>query len=305
MLTVVLAILAAAVNAGSSVLQRVANRREASSQDTGVAALVHLLRRPVWLAGIAAVIVSFVLQAAALSVGDVSEVQPLMALELPITLLLAARVFHRRLSGPDRAAVAAMAGGMSALLFALQPSAGHPGRVTALDWVLGTGLPALVVLALGVTGHLLGSAHGAALLGIASGICFALTAIFMSAALAGGIGWSTFTRWQTYLVAVAGLGAMLLLQLAQQAGTLVAVQPGVTLTDPVVAIIVGVAVLGEQVRAGGWIALQIAGVCAVGWGTVVLSRSEVASDSGQSGGEPGQESEQVNGRCRNSQQPDG
>lgn len=286
LLTVLPAVLAAATNAVSSVLQRVADRREASSEDTGVAALTHLLRQPVWLLGIAAVMIAFGLQAVALSVGEVSQVQPLMALELPITLLLASRVFHRSLCRRDWAAIVAMAAGMGVFLFALDPTGGHPGTVGMPGWVLGAGLSTVVVCTLAVTGWRLGSARGAVLFGIGSGVCFALTAVFMASALAEGWGWAILTRWQTYLVLVAGLTAMLLLQLGLQAGTLVAVQPGVTLADPVVAIVLGVTIFAERVRGGGWLVLELAGAGAVGWGAFVLSRSAAAAGGGASGEDP-------------------
>jgi drug/metabolite transporter (DMT)-like permease len=286
MLTVLLAVLAAAINALSSVLQRIANRREAKTDESRATALLHLLRQPVWLLGIGAIVVSFVLQAAALSMGEVSVVQPLMALELPVTLLLASRVFRRSLGGRDWAAIVAMAAGMALFLFSLQPGGGHPGKVGGLGWALGAGLSALTVVVLFVAGQLVGSARGAALFGIGSGVCFALTAVFMSATLAEGLTWSILARWETYLVPVAGIAAMVLLQLGLQAGTLVAVQPGVTLADPVVAILLGVTMFAEQVRGGGWIVLEIAAAAGVAWGTFTLSRSDVASEVGSSGQEP-------------------
>lgn len=286
MLTVLLAMSAAATNAVSSVLQRVADRREASSQDSGLASLTHLVRRPVWLAGIAAVTVAFGLQAAALSIGTVSQVQPLMALELPMTLLLASRVFHRHLGRREWTAVVAMAAGLSVFLYALRPTGGHPGTVGMLGWALGAGLGAVLVGVLALTAFLLGSARAAALLGIGAGVCFALTAVFMSSALAEGFSWAILTRWQTYLTLVAGIIAMVLLQLGLQAGTLMAVQPGVTLADPVVAVVLGVSIFAEHVRGGGWVVLEVAGAGAVGWGAFRVSRSAAAADGGASGQDP-------------------
>lgn len=286
MLTIVFAVLAAVTNAVSSVLQRVANRREAGSTDTGITALLHLLRQPVWLLGVSAIIVSFLLQAAALSIGQVSEVQPLMALELPFTLMLASRVFAQSMRRRDWAAILAMAGGMSLFLFALQPAGGNPAQVEALEWILGTGITGVVVVLLALAGRILKAGRGAAMFGIASGVCFALTAVFMSAALAGGLSVALFGRWQTYLVPIAGISAMLLLQLGLQTGTLVSVQPGVTLADPVIAVVLGATLFGEQLRTGGWIALEVAGAAAVAWGTFILSRSDVASAGGDAGTDP-------------------
>lgn len=287
MLTVGFALLAAAGNAISSVLQRIANRREAGSGDTGVAALLHLFRQPVWLLGVSAIIAGFCLQALALSTGTVAEVQPLMALELPFTLLMATRVFRQRMCAREWFAVLAMTGGISAFLFAFQPTGGIIGHVGALRWILGAGVTGAVIVALGLAGQVLRRARGAALFGIGSGVCFALTAVFMSAAVSGGWSWSVLARWQTYLMVVAGIVAMLLLQLGLQNGTLVSVQPGVTLADPVVAVVLGATLFAEDLRTGGWLALGLAGAVAVGWGTVVLSRSTAASHSGTSGRDPG------------------
>jgi hypothetical protein len=57
-----------------------------------------------------------------------------------------------------------------------------------------------------------------------------------------------FVRWQTYAMVLAGIGSMYLVQHALHAGRLVASQPGITLADPVVAILWGVLVFDEHVR---------------------------------------------------------
>lgn len=280
MLTILLALLAAASNAVSSVLQRSANLEEARSGDKGAATILHLLRRPAWLAGFAAVIVSFGLQAAALSMGQLAQVQPIMALELPITLMLASRVFHQRLRRRDWMAVVAMAGGMSLFLLALQPTAGTPGGVPAREWVLGAGVTSAVVVLLAVAAWGSGGRRRAALLGVASGVSFALTAVFIASVLDEGLSWSVFSRWELYCVAVAGLAAILFLQWGMQAGSLVVVQPGVTLADPVVAVILGVLLFSERVRTGGWIVAEVAGMMSIAAGTIELSRSPVVEVSG-------------------------
>jgi drug/metabolite transporter (DMT)-like permease len=285
MLSVLLAVLAAATNAASSVLQRIANAREAQAQRGGVAGLLDLFRRPVWLAGVAAVILGFGLQAAALGIGRLSQVQPLMSLELPITLLLASRVFHHRLTSRDWAAIGAMAGGMSLFLFALDPTQGDPARAGALAWGIATSVIGVVVAVLALAAWRSRGNRRATLLGACSGMCFALTAAFMSATLAGGLSEAILVRWQTYLVPVAGVAAMIMLQEGMQAGTLVAVQPGVTLVDPVVAILLGILLFAERVHSGGWLALEIPAGIAIGWGAVTLARSPAAALRPDSTGE--------------------
>lgn len=282
MLSVLLAVLAAAANATSSVLQRKANLREVQAHRTGLASLVDLLRQRLWLAGIGTVIVSFLLQAAALATGELAEVQPLLSLELPLTLLLASFVFHRPLGRRTWGDIGVMTGGIALFLFALRPSppaASDQPSGPALAW--GAGATAGVLLLLVGLAYLSAGPRRAALLGVAAGVAFALTAVFMSVTLAHGLSWALFSRPELYLVAVAGIAAMVLLQEAFQAGSLVAVQPGVTLSDPVVSVLLGVLLFHEHVRAGGWILAEVTGAVAVGWGAVQLSRSQAAQSHHQ------------------------
>lgn len=279
MISVLLAVLAAATNAASSVLQRKANLREVQAHRTGWGGLADLLRQPLWLAGIGAVVLSFLLQAGALSAGELSEVQPLMSLELPLTLLLASVAFHRRLGRAAWTDIGAMSVGLAVFLFSLSPTEGAPGGVSGTGWVLGAGGTGAVLAVLAVVAVLSSGVLRASLFGVSSGIAFALTAVFISAALAGGLSGQLFARWQLYLVAVAGLTAMVLLQEGMQAGTLVAVQPGVTLSDPVVAVILGVLLFHERVRTGWWIVPELVGAAAVAWGAVRLSRSLTDDES--------------------------
>jgi len=95
---VLVAVAAAASNALGSVLQRMASRHHDPSE-SGWRSLLALLRRPAWTAGIAAHVVGFVLQAVALALTLISVVQPVLTVELPLTLVLSALVLRTRL-GP-------------------------------------------------------------------------------------------------------------------------------------------------------------------------------------------------------------
>lgn len=276
MLTILLAVLAAATNAAASVLQRKGNLREVRARRTGVAGLADLLRQPPWLGGIGAVIVSFLLQAGALATGELAEVQPLMALELPLTLLLASLTFRHRLGRRTWLEIGVMTGGIALFLISLRPTGGAPGSPGAVAWGWGAGGTGALIAALAALAYISPRPRRAGLLGVAAGVAFALTAAFMSAALARGVTWSIFQRWPTYLTAVAGITAMVLLQEGLQAGSLVVVQPGLTLSDPVVAVVLGVLLFREAVRTGIWIAPEAIGGLAVAWGVVQLSRPSAA-----------------------------
>jgi hypothetical protein len=73
---------------------------------------------------------------------------------------------------------------------------------------------------------------------------------------------------------VAGVGALFLLQNALQAGSLVAVQPPLTLGDALISVAYGVTVFGEDVNTGGWLlVIEIVAVIAIAIGCIELSRS--------------------------------
>ncbi|MHB2024320.1 MAG: DMT family transporter [Mycobacteriales bacterium] len=267
---------AAVVNAGSSVLQRKANRA-GGDRSLDVRLIIGLLHQPAWFAGLFGVIVGFLLQATALANGPLAAVQPLLALELPITLLLAARVFGGVLRIWDWVAAVGMAGGLVLLIVSLSPGQTHTQSVPVATWVLGLiASYGLIAVLVGYGARTRGD-HRAAVLGVATGVGFGVTAALMSAmaaAFGGGIG-AVLTTWQTYLMIASGAGSMFLLQSALQAGRLVAAQPGITLADPVVAISWGVFAFGEPVRTGGWLFGAAAGGLAMCGFAFLLSRSPI------------------------------
>lgn len=122
------------------------------------------------------------------------------------------------------------------------------------------------------------------MLGVAAGAAFGLTAALMKGATAAfdqGIG-AVFTRWQLYAMVAAGAAAMFLVQSAMNAGRLIATQPGLTLTDPVVSILWGVLGFHEQVRAGWLIVPEVLSGGVLAGSVLVLARSPVLS-AGESG----------------------
>lgn len=284
MLTYLLAVLSAWANATASVLQRKANRDLPQEDNLSWRLIRDLLHRPVWFAGILAVIAGFLLQAAALSTGQLATVQPVLALDLPATLLLASVVFRVRMHKREWGSAIAMSAGLALLLYSLSPTGGGAEQLAWQDWLLGfggnLGLIACVVAAARWGRHGNDGSRRAALLGIGAGSAFGLTAALtkgVTAAFAHGF-LSLFVTWQTYAMVGAGLLAMFLLQSAVNAGSLVAAQPGLTLVDPIVAILWGVLAFNEEVRAGWWILPEVLGGALMVGAVRVLARSPLLSD---------------------------
>lgn len=285
MLTYLLALLAACANATSSVLQRKANRRVSRKENLSLRLIWSLLHQPVWFGGVLAVTAGFLLQAAALGTGELAVVEPMLVLELPVTLMLASRMFGTRLHRREWGATAAMTAALAGLLYCLAPSSGHAQGVPWYAWVTGIGLNLAVIAALTAWGRAgpagkgggdgRSSAHQAAVLGVAAGSGFGLTAALMKGmtrVYARGFG-ALFTSWELYAMIAAGVLSMFLLQSAVNAGRLIAAQPGLTMSDPIVSILWGALIFGERLR-GGWLILPEA-ACALGVAAavIVLARS--------------------------------
>ncbi|HWB66620.1 MAG TPA: DMT family transporter [Mycobacteriales bacterium] len=282
-----LALLAAALNAASNVLQRAANRHAQDVDAMSLRLIDRLARQRIWRLGILTVIGSFIAQALALANGQLSVVQPVIILELPMTLLAASRIWHGRLRRQDWVAIGAMCLGLAGLLGCLHPHGGRAGNVPAFAWILGLTLSAALVIGLSVAAvrEPARSDRRAALFGVASGVTFGLTAALIKAATealseSGPAG--LFTAWQTYLTAVAGLAGLWLVQAAFNAGRLVSAQPGITLADPAVAILWGTLVFNEQTNGFPLLAVGAACVVLLLAGAFALARSpDLASSTSQ------------------------
>jgi drug/metabolite transporter (DMT)-like permease len=81
------------------------------------------------------------------------------------------------------------------------------------------------------------------------------------------------TTWPMYGMVLAGLVSLFLLQNAFQSGTLVAVQPALTVSDPVASIGYGVGLFGETIRLGLWSALELLAIGLIVYGSARLAQS--------------------------------
>ncbi|HWG12865.1 MAG TPA: DMT family transporter [Streptosporangiaceae bacterium] len=299
MLSYFLAVLAACANATSSVLQRKANKKVPQKENLSWKLIRSLLHEPVWFGGILAVTVGFLLQASALGAGELAVVEPILVLELPLTLILAARVFGSSMGWREWASTLAMTVGLAGLLYFLDPTPGRHGEVHPYVWIIGIGANLALVGALvawgrkgpagrgGGTGG--SSAHQAAVFGVAGGSAFGLTAALMKGTTAHyANGFVTiFTSWQLYAMVAAGALGIFLVQSALNAGRLIAAQPGLTLSDPIISILWGVLAFHEQVRAG-LLPLLFAALSTVlmAGAVFVLARSPLLAEDSQQPGTP-------------------
>ncbi|MFE2249185.1 DMT family transporter [Streptomyces lavendulae] len=275
-LPVLFALFAAFSNALATVLQRRASLTVPQSDGFRFGLVLDLLRRPVWICGILAVIAAGGGQAAALATGALSLVQPLFVLELPLALLIASLVARKRLPGVLWLAVAAVVAGLGTVLVAASPT-GNRTHVPLDRWVLA--LPACAAAAAVLAAAGLRRPPGrmrAGCLGAATAVCYALTAALMKTAVhalgEGGVG-AFLTTWETYGFAASGICAVLLLEHAMQGGPLVASQPALTLGDAAVSVALGVVLYEEHLRTHWWLVPQLLGLTLICAGVLALARS--------------------------------
>jgi drug/metabolite transporter (DMT)-like permease len=260
----------------------------------------RLARRPVWLLGFASMFVGFAFQVAALHFGPLALVQPLLAAELLFVFGYLA-VLQSRLGGHRRGvrlrewlAAVAMSAGLVIFLTAASPSRGQAHAPAALWWI--SGLATFAVVAVGVAAaNRAGSPAGrAALLGVATGVVWGFLAAVikeLSSHFDDGLA-AVLGNWSAYVLIGVGAAAMLLASHAMTAGPLAASQPGFTLLVPVVAILLGVFLFGEQLQTSpAALAAEVLGLLVLTAGVWALSRSDLitspaAAQSAPAGAEP-------------------
>ena len=244
-----------------------------------VAVFLRLLRDRQWWLGSLVAAVGFALQAAALGLGSVLLVQALLVTSLLFALPISARLSHRRVTRWEWTWAALLAAAVAVIVTVGNPTAGH-SRASFETWtavivVLG---PALVLCVIGA--NVWKGPISAVLLAVVSGALWGIFAVLTKGVvdrLDDGIVelLRTPELYVWVLVAVAGTAWQ---QFSFRAGTLTASLPTMTVTEPLVASVLGVVVLGEALRpsdAGG-LTLVVAVVVMI-VATAALARGEAAS----------------------------
>ena len=282
---ILLAVAASLCTATSSVCQR---RGAKSSQTAGFDAglVVRLARQPVWLLGIASMILGFVFQLTALRFGDLALVQPVLAAELVFVFGYLAIAGSRRVQFRDWLAAGAMSAGVGAFLRLASPSGGRLHAAGSSWLVAGLVTTGVVLAGLAVAfgpGRRPGASPGrrAAILGAVTGVSWGFMAAVikeLSSHLGGGPG-AIVATWSPYALVVAGAATILLASHALAAGPLAASQPGFTILDPLAAGLLGVFLFGEHIRTGVWdLAGEALALGMVIAGASALSRSCLITD---------------------------
>lgn len=254
-----------------------------ANQGLGAGQLLKLLARPSWVIGTLMLGLAIVCQLSALAVAPLIVVQPLGAIALVITTLLNAQISGHKPTKRSLIAIGACVGGIFvfvtiAALFATEKPVSNQQLITILVLL---GIVTIVFAGLWIW---LRQRMGALFYIMAAGVIYGFVATLAKVVIVrfqnGDFEWLTFTC----LVALI-LGAIVgayFVQTAYSSGPPDLVVAGLTVIDPIVAILIGLFVLGEASGAPLWvyIAFGIVGAVAV-WGVFQLARHhpQVVSDS--------------------------
>jgi drug/metabolite transporter (DMT)-like permease len=260
------------------------------------AQLYRLVSRPSWVLGTVMLGLAIICQLGALSFAPLIVVQPLGAIALVITTLLNARISGHKPTRRSIMAIAACVGGIFifvtiAALFATETPISD-GQLLTILVILGVVTVAFAVLWIWLRKRM-GALFYIMAAGVIYGFVATLAKVIIKRIQDGNFEWLTLLCLGALLVGTV-VGAYFV-QTAYSSGPPDLVIAGLTVVDPIVAILIGLIVLGEASAAPLWanIGFAIAGLIAV-WGVIQLARfhPQIVSDSkeipiprGSSGGD--------------------
>jgi len=215
-----------------------------------VALTLRLVRRATWLFGWVVNLTGFLLQAAALKLGSVAAVQPVMTAQLLFTLPLASWERRRWPSLLDWLSALAICGGVAILLAvdSATPLQGHAHRGRVLLAALAALVAVAVLVSTARTRR--SAALSAVLVAGAAGLAYAMSAVFMKLTAESlvdrGVG-MTARDWVGYALAASTLLGLVLGQAAFAGGPLPWAVATMNIVNPAASFAAGVLAFDSEI----------------------------------------------------------
>jgi drug/metabolite transporter (DMT)-like permease len=275
----ILALGASLANALTSVFQRMGVENAPAQTTLKLSLMTYAVRRGIWLLGFALMIVSFVLQAVALHFGRLSQVQPILTLELVFLVIVLSVWFGFSVGRREWLGSLAAVGGLAGFLYCAHPEDGNLSP-SLWSWVIAGGACSAGMAVAVVLARRGPRWWRAAMFGTAGAISFAFTAactkVVSNFAAADWL--SLYRHGQTYALIVFGVLAVFLTQNAYHAGPIVASQSTLVMVDPLASILIGVGLFGDDLRTGGaWGPLEAFSLLVMFVGAYSLAHSPLVS----------------------------
>lgn len=275
-LGVTAALLAAGTFATAGVLQQRAAARATDAAALSAGLVASLVRQRVWLCGVALAVASYGLQMFALALQPLTLVQPLLVTEVLLAVPLSARLSGHRLGAREFAGLVIVAGGLAATVWGAAPHGEPAEHGSPTRWLFAVGAVVLAVALLASTARGRAGVARARLYACAAALLFALAAAMLVVTVDGlaASGAAVFGSPAPYGVAAAELVGMIFIQSAFQAGPLAVSMPIVNWVQPLLAVVLGIGVLGEAVTSdAAHLGALGAGALGALIGILVLDRS--------------------------------
>ncbi|ORJ64057.1 DMT family transporter [Mycobacterium simiae] len=240
------------------------------------ALFARLLRDPRWWLGTLVAAGGFGLQAAALGLGSVVLVQALSVTSLLFALLISSITNHRKISRGQAIWAVLLATAVTAVVTVGNPQAGT-ARGSVKSWAIVASVLGPVLLLCLIGSRLTSGWRSALLQGLMSGTLWGLFSVLTKGVvdqLGDGIPQLLKTP-ELYVWVLLAIAATAREQSAFRAGPLTASLPAVTITEPLVGSVLGIAVLGETLNTDrlGIVALAVS-VAVMAAAVVALAHSQ-------------------------------
>ena len=245
--------LAALANALSAIFQRIGVQNAPADTVMSIQLIRHAFSNAIWFAGLAMIVVGFLLQAGALHFGQLSSVQPMVTTELLFLVLILGVWFRYHLAWREWGGSLAAAGGLATFLVAAAPGGGDlVPDPTRLDRGLRRdrrGFGRLSPLGLHRARW-----FRAAMFGSSGAVVFALSAALTKQfTTLVSEGWGhVFTDWVPYALVATGVIGLFLIQSSFHAGPVTASQAAITIIDPIVSVVLGIYLFHDRLDTAGW-----------------------------------------------------
>lgn len=239
--------------------------------------LLDLVREPLWVLGIGAMVVGQLLGAVALRQADITVVEPLLTANLLFALLLALLLYRQPVGLREIAGIASLGLGMATFLVAAGPHGGDPDGAL-VRWIFAAALAGVAVVAAATAfARVGGPAARAMMFGASAGLLFGVQdALTRSALVPHGGPAPLVLTWQPYAVIGVAVVGLVIAQSAFKTAPLATSLPAITMAEPLAGIAVGVVVFGEHVRLAPLpLAFEAAGLAAMVAGVLLVAGSKV------------------------------
>jgi drug/metabolite transporter (DMT)-like permease len=240
--------------------------------------LVRLIGQRMWLLGTVALLVGYLLQAAALDRGRLAVIQPLFVATVVFALPLGWLLTNQHVGPREVGGAAVILLGLGVFTVYGDPAGGNENAPNG-EWAVAIVLLCALCAALLVLGRHGGPTRRAAVYGSVAGILFGLSAALTKPTvelLHDGVG-TMLAHWQCYALAVAGVLGFVLQQVSLGTGRLAPSVATVSVANPVVGVLLGIALFDERLSRPLWhVVVAVIGLVLALAGAVVISLTSQA-----------------------------